>query len=244
MELGTVLHAYVANLLKTAQPDHSAPFPPGVGFEALMEAADRYLLPIPWIIHGIEEPLSVPLGHGFQSQHHLIGRLDARISDPATASSAQKSLQIKTFGRGRSLGPFLEQTRMSPHEIAYRTMMRHSGHECDGTLLLLFRTYLTAQQQADDVPLYESFDLQATPEEDAAAFLHLRRQALQLISYLEDSTLSPLKNWSACFSLIGNCPLLPHCHDGSDIGACLPVPLVNRYADLSPDPPPPALLNS
>lgn len=239
MHLGTLLHAYVAKLLQTGQPDHTFG-PPGIGLEPLIEAADRALLPIPWVIHGVEEPLYIQLG---QTPHRLIGRLDARVSHPQCDEQDrqyQKSLQIKTFGKGQNLGNFLEKVRMSPHEISYRTMMRAAGHDCDGTLLLVFRTYLTKQQKADNVPIFESFDLQATHQEDKEAFKSIERQALNLITAPTHGFPQATKNWAACFNLLGNCPLIQHCHHGADAGDCLPFPLSNRYEDLPTNPTPAA----
>jgi hypothetical protein len=252
MERGTALHEYVRKLFETGKPDHRfldevVPADVRDEVEPLITAADRHLLPIPFHILGIEQ--SIQLLINFE---HYDFYLHVRPDFIVNIDGKVWSGQIKTLGRGIPLGPYLEKVRMSFHEGAYRTALRTIGHDVAGTILLTFRTYLTKEQKANNVPVFEQFVLPATEEEDNLIFTDLRRASIALFYYTNTTaktpgalrtTYAPIRGWHNCTSLLGTCPLYQHCHNRATIEDCLPVPLTDRYPEftpaVAPAPPPP-----
>lgn len=228
MQLGTILHKHCDDLLKTGRINHDHSWIDPILLpeaEPLLAEADLHLCPPPFKVLGSEIPLISEIGNNL----HLVGRLDAiaRFNDRIY------SVQWKTVGKGVSIGPFLEKVRMSPHEISYRHMLRQDNRfkDCAGTLLGVFRTYLTKQQKEDNVPRFEIFELEATEEEDSQAFeADIATTGRQLARSIDDGP--RVRNWTACQSIYGTCPLYQHCHSGSDVKDCLTVPLENRYSDV------------
>jgi hypothetical protein len=231
MRLGTALHQYCDLVLRTGRGNHPLLTEPDIAEDLvpLIEAADRYLAPPPFRVLDSETPIVHPLGGG----HELVGRLDGIACLPDI-----HSLQWKTVGKGVNIGNYLEKVRMSPHEIFYRTGLRRIGYDCRGTALGVFRTYLTKAQKEDNVPIYELFELPATEAEDEAAMQDILEAARRFISAsASGGTTFRMRNWSACQSIFGKCPLFEHCHNGNDARELLPVPLESRYNDLPPYPP-------
>lgn len=232
MRLGTAVHTYCQQLLTTKKPNHDRSWLArdiAEAAEPLITAADLALAPPPFEVLDVELPLSYPLS----AAHELVGRLDA----VARHNGQLYSVQWKTLGKGQNLGNFLEKVRMSPHEISYRTMLRTRGEAVSGTLLGVFRTSLSKAQAADNVPIFEIFPLESTAAEDDAAFEDITSAAKDLLIGATNVSLAEprhsRRNWAACFSIFGACPLVQHCHFGSDVASCLPAPLENRYTDLS-----------
>jgi hypothetical protein len=229
-QLGTIIHQHCDNLLKTGTINHDTSWiDPTLLPEAepLLAEADLNLCPPPFTIIGSELPLSIEAGNNLQ----IVGRLDA----VALYNERLYSVQWKTVGKGVSIGPFLEKVRMSPHEITYRHMLRQAPdfQDCAGTILGVFRTYLTKQQKEDNVPRFEFFPLEATAEEDEEAFeKDIAPVARELARSVGDG--GGARNWTACQSLFGTCPLYQHCHFGASIPDCLVSPLENRYKDVKP----------
>jgi len=253
MKRGSGLHLYVENLLKNKAPDPA--FLDREVLESLrlelaplIAAADANLCPPPFQLLGVEEALQE-----FVSFENYDFYLNIRPDFVCILNGKIYSGQIKTIGRGMPVGPALERVRMSFHEGAYRTILRRRGFNIEGTLLLVFRTYLTKEQKANNVPVFESFALPATEEEDKLLYQDLLRSAIQLLYYTTTrnsqpgplrTVYPPVRNWSACTSLLGTCPLYEHCHHGAPIKSCLPVPLTDRYPEFprysAANPPTPA----
>lgn len=231
--LGTWLHALCAWILCDENPDSDwAPTPPEdlLALAApLAEAAREQLYDrTPFRVHWVEQAL------GLQIAPELT--LEVRPDGLVTYQDSLLDLQWKTAGKGRDISRLMSEVVNSPHEIAYRHILRQHGNDVQGTLLGVFRTYLTKQQKADNVPILEFFPLYASAEEDATRF---HQDLVPKAIALANSRLSgavTYKNWSACFSLTGACPLVPHCHQGAAIEDCLPQPLEDRYADRAADP--------
>lgn len=228
MRLGTALHRYCDNLFRNG-PDHTfidtADADLREDLIPLIDAADRHLAPPPFLLLSSETPIVYPLGNG----HELVGRLDGHI----VWEDGDCSLQWKSVGKGVNIGNYLEKVRMSPHEIFYRTGLRRLGREVSGTALGIFRTYLTKAQKEDNVPVFELFDLPATREEDEAAMLDITETARRFIAASTDHGFAyRIRNWTACQSIFGKCPLFEHCHNRASVSDCLTVPLEARYNDL------------
>jgi hypothetical protein len=230
-QLGTIIHKHCDDLLTTGRINHDYSWIDPVLLpeaEPLLSEADLALCPPPFKVLASEIPLTTEIGNDV----HLVGRLDA----VALFNDRIYSVQWKTVGKGVSIGPFLEKVRMSPHEISYRYMLRQDNRfkDCAGTLLGVFRTYLTKQQKEDNVPRFELFELEATEEEDAEAFeLDIATTGRELARSVHDGP--RVRNWTACQSIFGTCPLYQHCHFGSSIEDCLVSPLENRYQDVKHD---------
>lgn len=234
MRLGTALHKYCDSLLRTGQPNHGFTDTADADLRddllPLIEAADRHLAPPPFLLRASETPIVYPLSNG----HELVGRLDGHI----VREDRDCSLQWKTVGKGVNIGNYLEKVRMSPHEIFYRTGLRNLGREVSGTSLGIFRTYLTKAQKEDNVPVFELFDLPATKEEDEAAMRDIVETAHRFIAASIDHGFAyRLRNWTACQSIFGKCPLFEHCHNRAFAEDCVTVPLEARYGDLPPHTP-------
>lgn len=229
MQLGTVLHKHCDDLLKTGKINHDYSWIDPILLpeaEPLLAEADLHLCPPPFQVLASEIPFKLEIGNDL----HLVGRLDA----VAKLNEKIYSVQWKTVGKGVSIGPFLEKVRMSPHEITYRTMLRQDPRfkECSGTLLGVFRTYLTKQQKENNVPRFEFFELEATEEEDCEAFeFDIAQSGRELISTINHGP--RIRNWTACQSIYGTCPLYQHCHFGGSPEDTLTVPLEDRYQDVS-----------
>lgn len=158
--------------------------------------------------------------------------LEVRPDGLVTYQDSLMDLQWKTAGKGRNISLLLSEVANSPHEISYRHVLRQQGVPVVGTLLGVFRTYLTKQQKADRVPILEFFPLFADADADAKAFRDDIKPALVELA----TTQHARRNWGACFSLTGACPLVPHCHGSAAIEDCLPQPLEDRYGDRAADP--------
>jgi hypothetical protein len=235
-QLGTIVHQHCDTLLKTGRINHDHSWIDPTLFheaEPLLSEADLALCPPPFEVLGSEVPLSLRFGSinaTTSLNHQLVGRLDA----VAKKDDRIYSVQWKTIGKGISIGPFLEKVRMSPHEISYRHMLRQDDRykECAGTLLGVFRTYLTKQQKEDNVPRFEIFELNASPQEDQAAFEQDILPSLRAIIQDCISPQAPPRNWTACHSIFGTCPLYHHCHSGAAVRDCVAHSVEDRYSDV------------
>ena len=222
MRRGTAIHSYIDQLSKAGRPIHAFPLDHDLEEEVrpILELLDLYLCPPPFPIASTETPISIEAGHDIE----IVGRLDMVIPD----GTAEWSGQAKTISKGVALGPFLEKVRLSPHEITYRHARRQAGKTVLGTKLLIIRTELSKAQAADNVPRLEWFDLTADADTDADLFEnHICPAARALVRETPS-----WRNYTACTTLFGRCPLFDHCHNGWPVSDCLTVPLEDRYTDV------------
>lgn len=220
MRLGTWFHEVAATSLEGKPlPDTPEEFTEFIGIRAQLI---RFCQPPPFDVVSIETPLSFPLSKDV----NIVMRLDGLIR----TNGDMTDLQWKTVGKGKDIGKELERIRMSPHEITYRRGMRLAGIQVWGTSIGIIRTYLTKEQRKENIPSVQLYALPATKEEDDAAWEDIEGFFKRLTR-----SKSTLKNWNACFSNFGVCPLLSHCHHGASINDLLPERLVNRYPDITPN---------
>jgi hypothetical protein len=223
MRLGTTVHKLCQNMLTGGALGDIPELVPGL--EPMLPEIGCVLSPPPFECLAVEHPLQWQMG-----RHMLVGRLDAI----GRMGGRKWSIQWKTLGKGRDLGMLLEKVRMSTHEIAYRSMYAAAyGEYLAGTALGVFRTYRTKQQLKDGVPIFSFHELPVLVREDEEAWEDIRAHMRRFIDHNVAGAWSP-KNWSACFSSWGTCPLLEHCHHGADWQQLLPAPLADRYTDLPP----------
>ena len=175
------------------------------------------------------------------NQDTQVGRLDSVFATNTYQFGETGGLwsgQLKTMGRGRNLGQFLDSVLYSPHEVLYRQLLRqvYPASEVAGTLLMVIRTALTKEQQRNNVPAFEIFELRSSVVGDALHLQQLNIDFEHMVAQLSQPTMElylTRRNMNACFKPMARCPLVDHCYRGVDAQSLLTVPLEDRYPEFT-----------
>lgn len=179
----------------------------------------------PFQVRATEHPLSFQFS-GFQ----LVGRLDALVED-----SGLWSLQLKTVGKGKSLGNKLEEVRTSPHEVAYHWLAAKAGLDLKGTILLTLKDLNKDQAQAG----LDMLQLTHLPRDlgwvESAFFRDIFPDLVEMSELV--SGLAIQRDYTSCHGDFGNslCPAYDHCHNDVPVSALGLIVQEDRYQDLKGD---------
>lgn len=240
MRLGTLVHEHLHHIL-SAGPAPEVSSDLTAEFAPIRDAA-RGVLSLPYNIIATEHPFGYgPLSSGYgplssgnrNSIPWLVGRLDGIAIGP---DGRFWSVQWKTLGKGGNVGNLMEAVKYSTHECCYRMLLQNfllqimpeNIPHVAGTLLGVFRTYLTKQQKADNIPIFQFYELEVDRETSSNVLSSTWRYARDFVAGAASTP-----HYTACFSPRGNCPLIAHCYQHDiDIHALLPELQRDRYADL------------
>jgi hypothetical protein len=167
----------------------------------------------PGIVETDDAELALSMDTG---AYTIVGRLDALMRCP----DGYWSLQLKTLGKGVNPALAMEKVRMSPHEITYAWLAKHTRDiDIKGTYLILLRD-LTIKAAKEGTDMMTTIFLPRSSGEVSHAMA-------QDILPLFDDMVNPLRvhghDWTSCYGQFGNspCPYFEHCHNGLPLDAGL-----------------------
>lgn len=251
--VGTLFHLAAQHRLSRGSVPTDAELLVSAGSGAIWEAWSKFKLRLPleawqipsdWKILGVELPLQTDLAPNLTLQ----GRLDALVE----VDGKLWSLQWKTYAD--DLASLIERVQIGWHECyAYPTLVASMGIKLPyaGTILGACRKLPSYRLRDTGTGKKVRVDVTDADRIEAFTFHWLAlnptlysQRAKDVLKYAEDMRLTtdfphnePKRNPDACHGYFGNsrCPYWSSCYDGEDINGPGFVPILDRYADLSPD---------